>query len=179
VHLGVLDGDAVLCVESLTSLRALAVATRVGARAPMHTSSLGKVLLAVQPWAQVYELLQRTGLPRLTDHTIVHIETFRAHLAEVRVRGYAVNNEEEYLGVSCVAAPVWDWRGDVVAGISIAGVAPRFAGHRVALFGRAVIAAATEISQSLGYRAGALPHGSPRPDENAATSPMIIDGHRT
>ena len=154
VHLAVLDADpraqhSVVVVDKVESDHVLGVTPRVGFGSAAHCSGVGKALLAFSPPGVVTALLQARGLPRRTPHTITDEETLREELALIRERGYAIDNEEMEVGLSCVAAPVFDAHHRVLAAVSVSGPAVRMAGCFPQL-AEAVREAAAQISSRLG-----------------------------
>ncbi|MGH3469695.1 MAG: IclR family transcriptional regulator [Thermocrispum sp.] len=113
VHLAVRDGLEVLYVDKVYGRRAVPIVSRVGGRLPMHTTGVGKVLLAHLPEWLVQSYLERT-LERPTAYAITEPGRLRQELGEVRERGWAVTREEMTLGSCSLAAPVHD--GDEIAG---------------------------------------------------------------
>jgi DNA-binding IclR family transcriptional regulator len=90
-------------------------------------------------------------LPPITDKTITNFSELKTHLTEVRVRGYAVDDQETYPGIRCVAAPIRNHRGAVLASLSISGPIQRVTEANVTVFGDVVMNAAAKISARLGY----------------------------
>ena len=121
-NLAVLEGDFVVYVAQVQSPRRLRMFAEVGRRVLPHSTAVGKVMLADRGDAAA--VLERTGLPRRTGHTITSVEAMLGELAAVRERGYAMDLGEEELGVHCLAVPVRD--GDrVIASMSVSGPAER------------------------------------------------------
>ncbi len=118
VHLAVRDGFEVLYVEKLTGHRSVPIISRVGGRLPMHTTGVGKALLAHQPPEFVEAFLARP-LERPTPYSIVEPGRLRRVLAEVRRRGYAQTSEEMTLGNCSVAVPILDEDGVAVAALGL------------------------------------------------------------
>lgn len=105
-------------------------ASRPGRHSHMHSTSLGKAILAFLPADQVESILEDRGLPAQTANTITDREELRERLAEIRTRGYALDLEENLDGLRCVAAPVRG--GDAVLGaVSITGPTRRFTDERL------------------------------------------------
>lgn len=92
---------------------------RIGHVAPIHATGVGKCHLLNYSEAKLNELVEKKGLQRLTDHTIVTLEDLRKEIELVKNQGYALDNEECEVGVRCVAVPIKDYTGTVVASISI------------------------------------------------------------
>ncbi|HEY8487214.1 MAG TPA: IclR family transcriptional regulator, partial [Limnochordales bacterium] len=151
VHLAVLEDGQVVYVEKLEGTRAVRVAvSRVGARLPAHCSAVGKVLLAHQPWEKVEAVAALHGLPALTPNTITSLERLRAELQRVREQGFAYDHEEVMPDLCCVAAPIRDHSGAVVAAMSLSVPAYRFRQHRDE-YRRAILDAARQVSENLGF----------------------------
>ena len=125
----------------------------IGRLVPAHCTALGKVLLAYNP----EDTARVTGggeLPKLTPHTISDPEALKAELAKVRERGYALDDEEFHEGNFCVAAPVRNYRGTVVAAISVSLAKSRLEHEPQEKFVRAVLAGAETVSRAMGYDGG-------------------------
>ncbi|MGI5414403.1 IclR family transcriptional regulator [Actinomadura luteofluorescens] len=118
VQLGVLRDDRVLIVERLRGTRSVPVVTQVGATLPLHTTGVGKVLLAFAP-PRVREEVLAGELPRHAVRSITDPGELRRCVEQVRRSGYAVTRDEMTLGASSVGAPVRDGAGEVVAAMSL------------------------------------------------------------
>ncbi|MEP7090388.1 MAG: IclR family transcriptional regulator [Nocardioidaceae bacterium] len=128
-NLAVLEGDDVVYVAQVPSPHTLRMFAEVGRHVPPHSTAVGKVLLAGMPRARALAVLRRTGLPRRTPSTITDLDAFIAELDLVREDGWAADEEEQEIGVRCVAVPVRT--GDqVLAAMSLSGPAERFGGGR-------------------------------------------------
>ena len=120
VHLGVLDrGDMSLFYLDKVGVGSTDMVSRTGISAPLGCTGLGKALLAYEPPEKVREWIDRQGLPKFTDHTITALDTFMLEMKTTRERGFSLELEEHENGVRCIAAPVRDGKGYVVAAISI------------------------------------------------------------
>jgi len=150
LQLAILDHQSVLYIRIRESRLAVRMSTGLGSRAPAHCTSVGKVLLAYQP-AEVVERVIEAGLPRFTDNTITDPARLREELAGVRLRGYAIDDEEIEVGLRCIAAPIRDHSGSVVAAISVAAPVQRMTKKAVQSTVLPVTAAAEAISRRLGY----------------------------
>ncbi|ROR32406.1 IclR family transcriptional regulator [Inmirania thermothiophila] len=146
VNLTVREGDEVIYIERVTSRRAVRVEQVIGTRAPLHVTAVGKVFLAEEDEAAVAGYVERTGLRPFTPRTITDPVQLALELAEVRRRGYATDREEAEAGVGCIAVPVRDSLGVVVAALSVSAPVERL---RPEWSGR-VIAAGRELSARLG-----------------------------
>ncbi len=153
-YVGVIREHAVVYLDVVEAAQVVRVATRVGWRLPIHCSAIGKAQLAYKSEAQVEKMCQLDDLKVYTPKTIVNREAFLAELAEIREAGYAVDNEEYEPAIKCVGAPVRDYTGQTVGGISITGPFFRLTDQRMEndIIPLAV-RAADEISRRLGFRA--------------------------
>ncbi len=156
VHLVILDhGEIVYLdkVEKVSDPKSLRMVSRIGMRNYAHSCAVGKVLLASLPDNERDEIIAQKGLPRMTKNTIVSSRELKKHLADVKARGYAMDNEENEEGIRCVASPVKNDRGEVIAAISISGPSVRLTENRIsAELKTHVMRTALEISEKLGYK---------------------------
>ncbi|MDQ6618925.1 MAG: IclR family transcriptional regulator [Pseudomonadota bacterium] len=151
VHLAILDHASVLFINNLESEHAIRMSVNVGVRAPAHCTAVGKALLAFQPPEMVEEVLSHELAGR-TPKTMSNASELRQDLATVRARGYALDDEELETGLRCIAAPIRDHSGAVVASTSIAGPAQRMTKKALLAVAPDLIAAADAISARLGYQ---------------------------
>jgi IclR family acetate operon transcriptional repressor len=153
-NITVLDRDKALYIDKiqLSSSSGLHMVSRIGYRAPLHCSAMGKVLLAHQPDAEVDRIIASRGLPRHTAKTITDSAVLKAHLETIRTEGYALDDEEHSDGVRCVAAPIRDMGGEIVAAISVSAPAVRVTRTVARQSMRPlVVATADRIANQLGY----------------------------
>ncbi|MFI6577896.1 IclR family transcriptional regulator C-terminal domain-containing protein [Nocardiopsis sp. NPDC050513] len=121
----VLDGDDIVYVARVATLRIMTVAITVGTRFPAAATSMGRVILAGFDDDTLKSYLSRVDLPKLTRHTITDRARLRAELDRVRHRGYAVVDQELEEGLRAVAAPIRDTCGRVVAAVNVSAHAGR------------------------------------------------------
>lgn len=121
-NLAVLEDDHVVYVAQAPGRHRMRMFTEVGRRVLPHSTAVGKVLLAAREEADVRRAVKRLGLPPRTVHTLTGVPELLAELERVRRRGWAVDDEEEELGVRCLAVPVGD---PPVAAVSISAPASR------------------------------------------------------
>lgn len=149
-NLGVLDEGEVVVLTQVESREIMRAITRIGGRAPMAASGLGKAMLATCDPEQAEALIAHYGLPRVTGARKSSLEALREELARARRDGYAVDDEEFVPGLRCVAAPVLDHRGDALCAISISGLATRVTRDRVPELGALVADCARDLTRALG-----------------------------
>lgn len=118
-NLATIDGDSVIYVSQAPSPHAMRMFTEVGGRAPLHSTSVGKAILAQLDDDQVREIIARAGMPHSTPRSLETIEALLADLALSRERGYAVDDGEHEVGVRCFAMAVPNM--PVLTAVSISG----------------------------------------------------------
>jgi len=149
INLGVRDGDEIIYVERTSSGRSLVrVVYLVGGRAPLHMTSLGKLFLAADSVADVRAYAKRTGLPGKTQHSLTSIDALEKELDKVRRHDLAYDDEEAEIGLKCVASPIRDDEGIIVAGLSISALTDR----HDPVWASQIRNATETISRALGYR---------------------------
>jgi IclR family transcriptional regulator, KDG regulon repressor len=151
VHLAILDGTEIMYVYNLESTQAIRMRSDIGVRKPAYCTAEGQAILAFQP-AEVIDHVVAAGLAPRTPKTIAQADKFAKALGLVRQRGCAIEDEESELGMVCIAAPIRDDGGAVVAAVGIAGPVMRLSRKSIAAFIPHVIATADLVSARLGYR---------------------------
>lgn len=150
-YLGVIDGTRTLFLEHLDATGDVRVIANPGGRFLMHCAAPGKVLLAFSPGTFVDKVLAETGLPSQTKKTIVNVKAFQKELSEIRVRGYALDNEEYAEGLLCFAVPVFNVKDELAGTIGISVLSLYYSLEKlIREIGPKVVAAANETSNSLG-----------------------------
>lgn len=173
--LGVRDRTSILYLAAVNSPQPVRPAARIGSRNPLHSTGIGKTLLAFGT-REVLEQVLAGPLPARTANTITDPEALRADLQRIRDRGFAIDDVENEEGVRCVAAPVRDHLGETVAAISVSAPAYRFSLEDVIELAPSVVATADEISRRLGHRPDpALATAGARPDPTTAPTPTAED----
>ena len=119
VHLSERAGREIVYIDKLDSHDHVRMASRIGLRAPLHSTAAGKVLLADLPRDELEAVLAELELPRITANTITDWARFRAELDAVRERGWAQDREENEPSINCIAAPVRGAAGHAVAAVSV------------------------------------------------------------
>jgi DNA-binding IclR family transcriptional regulator len=151
VHLVVFEQGEVIYVEKLDGPSALRIYSQVGKRAPIYCTGVGKSILAYLEEEEIERLLSSTVLEPYTEYTITDKEEIKKHLQIVREQGFATDDEEIEVGLKCVAAPIFDHRGKVIAAISCAAPKIRLDDNRLDMVINGIKQAALKISTSMGY----------------------------
>src|SRR6266852_4583770 len=122
-NLAVVDDGAMVVLTRVESRELMLSATKVGGRVPMVASGLGKALLATYSEQDVFAIIQRVGMPRLTSNSIVRAGELCKSLHDIRRQGYSVDDEEALIGLRCVSAVIYDDCSEPLAAISVSGKA--------------------------------------------------------
>ncbi|WP_045521985.1 IclR family transcriptional regulator [Neobacillus niacini] len=151
IHLVVYDHGEVVYIEKLEGNETLRMHSKVGKRASMHCTSVGKAILAYLPTNDVLDILERKGMAIQTDKTIRKKEDFIKELAKVKQKGYALDLEENEYGITCIAVPIFDHLGKVVAAVSVSGPTLRMTEEALTHLQTLMLYIGKQISARLGY----------------------------
>ncbi len=151
--LGIFEYPEVVYIQRVECAQPLRLPLSAGRRAPAYCTGIGKVILAHLEPARIDRYLNEIPLKPLTSTTLVNGNALRDDLRLIRARGWSLDDEEIFLGLRCVAAPIFDFEGRVVAGVSVAGPTSRIPRDTLAHLSSKVMATAVEISKRLGYLA--------------------------
>lgn len=152
VHLVSLQRDEIIYIEKVEGQSALTIYSQIGKRAPFHSTGVGKSILAHLNENEVNRILSSIPLETFTKHTMTNIEEIKDQLHAIREQGYAVDDEEIELGLKCIAAPIFNHQGNVIASISCAAPKMRLDEHKLPHVIAGIRRAAAEISSRLGYQ---------------------------
>ncbi|GAA2846048.1 IclR family transcriptional regulator [Leucobacter komagatae] len=152
VHIGEAGADEVAFVFATESQRPYRVRSRAGRSAWLHSTGLGKAVLAHRSPAEVKDYAEQTGLPALTKATLTEVDSLVAELEQVQSRGYALDLEEHEVGTVCVSAPIFNHRGEPAYSLSISSLVVTHPDDSIERFAPSAVAAAAEISELLGAR---------------------------
>lgn len=151
IHLGILDAGEVIYLDKVESTATIRMYSQVGKRVPAHSTSLGKAIMAHLSEERVKEILKEKGMEKNTENTIIELDKFLAHLEKVRKQGFAVDDEEQEEDIRCIAGPIFNHRGDVVAAFSISAPITRMTETRMKELAELVVEYSQKMSRSLGY----------------------------
>ncbi|CAM3771460.1 IclR family transcriptional regulator [Mesobacillus zeae] len=153
IHLVIHDHGEVVYIEKLEGNETLRMHSKVGRRAPMHCTSVGKAILAFLPENIVFEILARKGLPQHTEKTITKEDVLLQELEEIGRKGYALDLEENEKGITCIAVPILDHSGRAVAAVSVSGPSTRMSDGTMQELQGEMKQIGRELSARLGYSA--------------------------
>lgn len=150
VTLAILDGNEVIYLDRVLGSARFNTSYSIGSRAKAYTTALGKAILAFSP-GEVVERCAGKELLANTQYTIVDAKDLRQELEETARRGYALDNQENVLGIRCIGAPIFDRKGEVIAAISISGLAVNMTDERVKELIDPMLDTASTISAQMGF----------------------------
>lgn len=152
VHLCIEDKGEIVYIDKLESNQTIRMYSRIGNRAPMYCTAVGKVLLSGMTEGRLKEIADSTTFTPRTPRTITSTEELHTEVDKVRQQGYALDNIENEEGIRCIAAPIYSHEHRIVASFSISGPSNRVTMDRVntELITK-MKACSLEISRALGY----------------------------
>ena len=153
VNIAILDRNEVVYIEHIETNKSLRIFTQVGNRVPLYCTGVGKIFLAHMSDDELEKALSGTALLPHTPNTITDIERLKQELELVKAEGVATDKEEMEIGVRCIASPVKNSDGSVIAAISVSGPTARLNNKRVNEVKTLVKSCAVEVSRALGYNA--------------------------
>src|SRR5712672_2588176 len=149
-NLAVVDDGEMIVLTRVESREITRSVTKVGGRVPMVASGLGKALLATYSEQDVFAIIQREGMPRLTSKSIVRAGELCKSLHDIRRQGYSVDDEEALIGLRCVSAVIYDDCSEPLAAIPVSRKASRVPHDRLPILGKLVQEVAAELNTALG-----------------------------
>ena len=150
-HLAIMEGSEIVYISREESKEPLRISFAMGHRAPAHCTALGKVFLASLSDTEIRMLYANTKLQRLTPRTETKLPQLLTEFAAVRREGIAYDDEEYMPGLRCIAAPIKDFSSRTIAAMSLSMFKHKMTSERRAFFKDALVRAATELSEKMGY----------------------------
>ena len=150
-HLAILDGTDAVYIDKVDMMSNIRLYSQIGRRIPVYCSALGKCLLSGLHDNEMLEIVSRCSFEKYTVKTLDR-KMLLHQISEVAVNGYAVDDEEHDEGIRCIASPVFDYRGKVVAAVSIAGPAAVIIPQNDSETGKLLQDTALKISKRMGYK---------------------------
>ncbi len=149
-QLCLLQGSDVVCAEAVCSANEIRFMPEKGRAVPLHTSALGRAVLAFLSESFITKYIRRPGLYAVTPHTVTDPKRLRAILAQIRAQGWSISFQQNLLGARGVAVPIFDHNDHVIASIGISGPHPRFTDRRARALVPTLLAHAKTLSRALG-----------------------------
>jgi DNA-binding IclR family transcriptional regulator len=151
VHMGILENYEVVLAFKCDVPGKTRVASWIGKRMCLHSTGLGKALMAYLPGQEVERIIEEYGLPRHNENTLCSRKRLKEDLVRTVQRGYALDDEEDELGSRCIGAPVFGFDSRLVASISVAGTTDEITFKKLRELAEQVKHTAMEISAAIGH----------------------------
>jgi IclR family transcriptional regulator, KDG regulon repressor len=150
-HLAILDGIDAVYIDKVEIMNNIRLYSQIGRRIPVYCSALGKCLLSGLSDIELYKATGKINFEKITEHTIDNSKELLMQIKKVKTLGWAVDNEEHDIGIRCIAAPVFDYRGKVIAAVSIAGPSQVISKEKDEETAKLVLEASLKISKRMGH----------------------------
>jgi IclR family transcriptional regulator, KDG regulon repressor len=151
VHIALLAGEVALVIQRLEPKTPYLLFPQTGSSLPIHSTAVGKVLLAFSPPTIREQILKTASLSRKTTHTLTGKAQILKEIKTIVQQDFALDEEESLLGVLCVGAPIRDRSGKVVAALSLSGSRHRMEEKGLPEIIEAVRGTAMKISSHMGH----------------------------
>ena len=149
VHLCAYNKASVYVIDQIVSSLPYTMSARIGMIEPLHSSSVGKCILAYRTEQRREEILEDYEMTPYTERTITDKDALREELERIRQRGYSLDDEEMFLNVRCIAVPIFDYHGSVRYSIGISGPLGIMSGENLELYKKQLVQAAKKIGAKL------------------------------
>jgi IclR family transcriptional regulator, KDG regulon repressor len=151
-HLCVVDRSQCYYLDKIDSPQSIRIVTHIGQRLYLHCTGVGKALLSGMSTTEVDKIIDEQGLPKFTPNTITNRKSLLEELHRIREKGVSIDNEEFEIGLKCMAAPIFDSRGTVVAAMSFSGPLQRLTPELMDQYTKYIKGATLEVSTKLGHQ---------------------------
>jgi len=169
VNLGIRSRDRVFYLEVMESSRGLRATGKAGSLDALHSTALGKSMLSRLPDNELARIIRRAELKARTVHTVTDAKALLTAIAQARTEGFAIDNEENEIGMCCVAAPIVSAEGQPVGALSISGPTSRMTSDAVQGLAALLRAGCAKIADAL-----SLAHLNPRSSVEATSSSVAV-----
>lgn len=151
IHLVIMDGSEILYVDKVESENTVRMYSNIGKKGTLYSTSVGKAMLADLDDEEIRRIWNQIEITKKTDYTITDFPSFMEEIRDIREKGYAMDRQENELGVKCMGTSVLDYSSRPVAAFSISGPVQRMTDEKVEELSRHILDAKMGISQELGY----------------------------
>lgn len=151
-HLAILDGSDAVYIDKVELTPNHRLYSQIGKRIPVYCSGLGKSLLLDKKEKQILSILKECSFEKLTDTTLITLESILKEIELSKKRGWTMDHEEHDKGICCIAAPIYDYRGEIIAAISCAGPTTFFSKEKEEELSKEIVTTAHLISARMGYQ---------------------------
>jgi DNA-binding IclR family transcriptional regulator len=150
-HLAILEGKEFVYIDKVDNTQAMRMRSRVGQHGQLYCTAAGKSLLAFYPEAELPQMLASLSFRPLTEHTITEPNKFQEHLVQIRRQGYAIDDEENEVGIRCIGSPIYDHAGRLAGALSISGWTITMTRERIPQLASELFQTSQRISKELGF----------------------------
>lgn len=154
IHMGILEGTGVVYLDKIETSHPIKMESQIGKSHPVYCTGCGKIMLSYQSEDRLEEILQKVeqqGMIKFASNTVTDIEELRRHLTEIRKTGYAVTSNELQEEIASIAAPIYNYNGEVIAAISITGSSKKLCSDQLEIYISTIVKAAENISKKIGF----------------------------
>mgnify|MGYP003590124627 CR=1 FL=1 len=153
VHLVEIEGNEAIYIDKVESgSNSIRMVSRIGSRIPLYCSGVGKAILAERSDVEVESVWNSSEIREMTPNTILSLDDFFETIREVRRNGYSLDNEENEMGVRCIAASILNHEGKAKNAFSISAPVGRMTDEKLDKLVKYVLEAKKNISGDLGFR---------------------------
>lgn len=153
IHLCVEEHEEVVYIDKIESNQTIRMSSRIGSRAPLYCTGVGKMILSGKTDEDVQDITSRIEFIKKTPNTIITYEKFIEEIFHIRRQGYALDDVENEEGIRCIAVPIYDFSGEIIASFSVSGPCSRITLEWIQTeLAEKLIQTAKEISLQLGFR---------------------------
>lgn len=152
VHLVVREENELIYVSKVEPKKSIIMYTRIGMRKPMYCTSMGKAIMAELTEEEVQDIWDESDIQRYTDHTIINFSDLKNDLKDVKLKGYAIDNQEVETGIICLGVVLKDYTNKICGAISASGSTIHFTEDKIDFISKSLLDCADKISKELGYR---------------------------
>lgn len=152
VNFGIMNNNSIVILYKAEPNIKIRANVNIGGNEPLYCTAIGKLFLSSLSVQEVKEYFKHTEIIPYTNNTITTAERMFPELSKISQAGYSIDNEEFYAGLICVAIPVYDYSGKMIAGISISGPSERMVQNKIDLVLPKLMSSCEKLSKYLGYR---------------------------
>lgn len=152
VHLVIRDGKYIVYVDKVEGNQTIRMHSKIGRRSYMYCTGVGKAIMSTLQQKEVKKIWGESTIKKYTKYTIENLSDMEEELRHIKNVGYAIDNEENELGVRCCAVPIIDYKQVSSAALSVSGPTSRMSDEKIKEFSEKLITYAGEISKQLGYK---------------------------
>ncbi|PJI07293.1 MULTISPECIES: IclR family transcriptional regulator [Clostridium] len=152
VHLVVRDGTDMVYISKVEPQKTIRMYSSIGKRIPLYCTAVGKAMMSQMLDNEVEEIWEKSDIKKLTDRTITDLETMKKELKKVKEKGYAIDEQENEIGIRCIGTIIRDYKGNICGAASVSGSILSFTEDKIGDFSKWMLECASSISKELGYR---------------------------